>query len=298
MNRSVAAVGTFDGVHKGHQAVLDKLKDVALEQGIDPLVITFDRHPLSVISPEREPTSITTIEKKCELLRGSGVIALVMQFDEDMRRTTAREWMRRLHDEYGVETLIVGYDNTFGCDGVTLSIADYKRIGEETGVEIEEAPFVEGISSSAIRKSLLAGDVERAAIMLGRYYALSGNVVTGNRLGRTIGFPTANIDPAPKLTVPANGVYAAMAVLPDGKRHKAVVNIGTRPTVRRGDDRTIEAHIIDYDGDLYGHHVTLIFIKRLRDEMRFKSIDALRLQIEKDKEAANNILAEKIKSNR
>ncbi len=296
MNKAVAAVGTFDGVHKGHQAVIETLKDEARERDVDPLVITFDAHPLSVIAPERAPSAITSTEKKCELLRAAGVIALVMQFDEEMRQTTARDWMRRLHDEYGVEALIVGYDNTFGSDGVTLSIADYRRIGAETGIEIIEAPFVEGISSSAIRKAILAGEVEKAGIMLGRYYALSGNVVTGNQLGHTIGFPTANIQPLPHLTVPANGVYAAMAVLPDGSRHKAVVNIGTRPTVRRGENRTIEAHIIGFNGDLYGHPLTLIFIKRLRDEMRFKSIDALRLQIEKDKETANLLLDAKTKS--
>lgn len=292
MNRTAAAVGTFDGVHKGHHAVIERLKDVAYEKEIEALVITFDTHPLSVIAPEGAPASITSTDKKCELLRGCGVMALVMQFDEKMRSTTAREWMQRLHDEYGVEALVVGYDNTFGCDGVSLSIADYKRMGDEIGIEIIEAPFVEGISSSAIRKAILAGEVEKAGSMLGRYFALSGNVVTGNRLGRTIGFPTANIEPMPHITVPANGVYAAMAVLPDGSRHKAVVNIGTRPTVRRGENRTIEAHILGFDGDLYGHSVTLIFIKRMRDEMKFKSIDALRLQIEKDRDAAKLFLDE------
>lgn len=210
--------------------------------------------------------------------------------------TTAKEWMRRIHDEYGIVALIVGYDNTFGSDGVTLSIADYKRIGEEIGIEVVEAPFVEGISSSAIRKALMAGDVERAANMMGRYYSLSGTVVNGNRLGRTIGFPTANLMPLPGLTIPANGVYAALVVLPDGSRHKAVVNIGTRPTVRRGDGRTVEAHIIGFDGDLYGHPLTIIFRKRLRDEMKFKSIESLRQQIEKDRDTAKKFLAEPTKS--
>lgn len=293
---AAAAIGTFDGVHKGHLAVISKLKEVAEEKDIDPIVITFDVHPLSVIAPERTPAAVTSTEKKCELLRGSGVMALVVQFDEDMRKTTAKEWMRRLHDDYGIVALVVGYDNTFGSDGVTLSIADYKHMGEEIGIEVVEAPFVEGISSSAIRKALLAGDVERAAGMMGRYYSLSGTVVDGNRLGRTIGFPTANIQPLPGLTVPANGVYAALVVLPDGSRRRAVVNIGTRPTVRRGDQRTVEAHIIEYEGDLYGHPLTIIFRKRLRDEMKFKSIESLRHQIEKDRETAKKFLAEPTKS--
>ncbi len=293
--KNAAAIGTFDGVHRGHIAVINKLKEIADEKDVDPVVITFDVHPLSVIAPERAPAAITSTEKKCELLRASGVMALVVGFDEKTRQTSARDWMQRLHDEYGVTDLVVGYDNTFGSDGVTLSIADYRRLGSEIGIDVVEAPFVEGISSSAIRKALLAGEIERAASMMGRYYSLSGTVVDGNRLGRTIGFPTANIMPHPGLSIPANGVYAAMAVLPDGSRRKAIVNIGTRPTVRRGDNRTIEAHIIDFDGDLYGYPLTIIFRKRLRDEMKFKSIEALRRQIEKDRESAKNLLVEPTK---
>ena len=296
MRQTAAAVGTFDGVHKGHIAVIDRLKEVAAEKDIDPIVLTFDVHPLSVIAPERAPTAVTSLEKKCELLRAQGVMALVMHFDEELRQTTAREWMRHIHDEYGVVALVVGYDNTFGSDGVTLSIADYKRLGSEVGVEVTEAPFVADISSSAVRKALLGGEVEKAASMLGHYYALSGNVVTGNQLGRTIGFPTANLNPAPGLTIPANGVYAATAILPDGSRQKAVVNIGTRPTVRRGDSRTVEAHIIGYQGDLYGHPITLLFRKRLRNEMKFKSIEALRRQIETDCDAAESLLADHSKN--
>lgn len=296
MKTAVAAVGTFDGVHRGHLAVIEKLKEVALEKGADPMVITFDSHPLATIAPERAPSAVTSTEKKCELLRGAGVIAFVMQFDEKMRSTTARDWMQRLRNEYGIVALVVGYDNTFGSDGVTLSIADYKHMGEELGVEVIEAPYVEGCSSSAIRKALVAGDIDHAAQMLGRYYSLSGTVVRGNQLGRTIGFPTANIMPIPGLTIPANGVYAAIAVLPDGSRRHAVVNIGVRPTVRRGDSRTIEAHIIDFDGDLYGHNISLIFRKRLRDEMKFNSIDSLRRQIEKDRDNANELLPEVAKN--
>lgn len=296
MRSAAAAIGTFDGVHKGHVTVVEKLKEVADEKGIDPIVITFDTHPLTVIAPERAPSALTSTEKKCELLRGAGVMALVMHFDEDVRETTARDWMRHMHDEFGIVALVVGYDNTFGSDGVTLSIADYKRIGAEIGIEVVEAPFVEGISSSGIRKALAAGDIAKATSMLGRYYSLSGTVVTGNRLGRTIGFPTANLLPQPGLTIPANGVYAAIAVLPDGSRRKAVVNIGTRPTVRRGDKRTVEAHILDFNDDIYGHQISLIFRKRLREEMKFKSIEALRSQIEKDIENAKLFLSDTTKS--
>lgn len=296
MKPSVAAIGTFDGVHRGHLAVIDKLKEVASDNGLEPVVITFDSHPLSIIAPQRAPAAITSVEKKQDLLKKAGVRPVILHFDEAMRKITARDWMRRLHKEYGVKVLVVGYDNTFGSDGITLSIADYKRIGKEVGVEVVEAPFVKGISSSAIRKDLVAGKVEEASSMLGRNFSLPGNVVSGNHLGRTIGFPTANLIPQPGLTIPANGVYVATALLSDGSTYPAIINIGTRPTVRRGDQRTIEAHIIGFDGDLYGRRLILNFYKRLRDEKRFNSIEALRTQIEKDKEAAKLFLQDVIKS--
>lgn len=285
MNGAAAAIGTFDGVHLGHEAVLACLRDVASRHGLTPVAVTFDRHPLALIAPERAPMAITTPEKKAELIRKAGVCPLVLPFDENLRSTTARGWMRRLHEEMGVTEIVAGYDNTFGCDGINLSIAGYAAIGRECGIGITEAPFIPGVSSSAIRKAIAAGDVEHAERMLGRPFCLNGIVVEGNRLGRTLGFPTANLLPEPGIIIPGNGVYAAMATLPDGKRHEAMVNIGTRPTVRRGDDRTVEAHILGYNGDLYGHHVALSFRARMRDETRFNSIDALRAQLEKDKAA-------------
>lgn len=296
MKPTVAAIGTFDGVHRGHLAVIEKLKEVAREKGLEPIVITFDSHPLSLIAPQRAPLAITSTEKKSEFLRKAGVRPIVLHFNQEMRDTTARDWMRHLHDQYNVEALVVGYDNTFGSDGVTLSISDYRNIGKQTGIDVIEAPFVADISSSAIRKALLNGDIDSASSMLGRNYTLSGTVVAGNRLGRTIGFPTANLLPHPGLTIPANGVYAAMAQLPDSSSLPAIVNIGTRPTVRRGDRRTIEAHIIGFDGDLYGHPISLTFFKRLRDEMKFNSIEALRNQIEKDRESAKLFLSDATKS--
>lgn len=291
MKPAVAAIGTFDGVHPGHFAVINKLKEIAAAEDLEPLAISFDCHPLSIIAPERAPLAITSTNRKCELLLKAGIRPVILHFDEEMRRTTARDWMKRLRDEFGVRTLVVGYDNTFGSDGVTLSLADYRRYGEEIGMTVAEADFVPGVSSSAIRKALATGNVEEAASLLGRKYTLQGTVVTGNHLGRTIGFPTANITPEPGLTVPANGVYSAMATLPDGRRLKAVVNIGTRPTVRRGNTKTIEAHIIDWEGDLYGRTISLSFYNRLRDEERFNSIEALRRQIEKDKETAKVLLS-------
>ncbi len=283
---AAAAIGTFDGVHRGHEAVIAKLRDVSDERHLTPIAVTFDRHPLDLIAPERAPKAITTIERKARLLKDAGVTPVVLPFDETMRATTALDWMRRLKRDYNVAAIVVGYDNTFGSDGVNLSIADYRRLGQSLGIDIIEAPFVAAVSSSAIRKAVGEGDVKRAAEMLGRPYRLTGTVVDGNRLGRTIGFPTANINPDPTLAIPADGVYAATAILSDGSKHPAMVNIGRRPTVRRGEQRTIEAHVINWKGDLYGSQIGLDFTSRLRDEVRFNSIEALRAQLEKDRLAA------------
>ena len=296
MTGKVAAIGTFDGVHLGHAAVLAKVKGTASELNLEPAAITFDRHPLSLIAPERAPLAITTLEKKADLITKAGVTPIVLPFDEKLRATTARDWMRMIHDELGVLQLVVGYDNTFGSDGLTLSIADYRRMGEEIGITVSEAPVVEGVSSSAIRKAIAAGNIADANRMLGRSFSLPGIVVEGNRLGRTIGFPTANVMPAPGLVVPANGVYAALATLPGGRKEKAVVNIGVRPTVRRGKDLTIEAHILDWHGDLYGHRISIVFQQRMREEKQFNSIDALRVQIEKDASQAKLFLSDATKT--
>lgn len=279
---AATAIGTFDGVHKGHLAVLGTLAALSDERGLNPIAITFDRHPLELISPQRAPKALSSIEKKGEMLREAGVTPVILPFDEELRATTARDWMRLLRDKYNVRLLVVGYDNTFGSDGVTLSIADYRKMGLDTGIDVVEAPIVQGISSSAIRKAVEHGDVEHAADMLGRHFSLHGTVVDGNKLGRTIGFPTANLLPEPGMVVPAHGVYAARAILPGSKKLPAMVNIGVRPTIRRGEQPTIEAHILNWEGDLYGHHLTLEFHKRLRDEQQFKSIEALRKQLEKD----------------
>lgn len=288
--RRGAAVGTFDGVHRGHTAVLEFLRAKSAEKGLQPVAITFDRHPLTEIAPHKAPKSLTTLEKKCELIRRHGVEPLVIPFDNKLRTTTTLEWMKRMHDEMGVDLLVVGFDNTFGSDGVNYSVADYKEIGKRIGIEVVEAPVVDGVSSSAVRKAIAAGRVEDAAEMLGRRYSLGGLVVNGNHLGRTIGFPTANLKPTDGMVIPGNGVFAAIATLPDGSRRTAVVNIGKRPTVRRGDSLAIEAHIIGWNGDIYGMPLRLTFASRLRDEQKFNSIEDLKQQIDKDVAKTQNLM--------
>lgn len=280
---SAAAVGTFDGVHRGHLAVLDTLRDVAYGRGVRPLAFTFDRHPLSLIAPERAPLLLSTPGERASLIRREGVEPVILPFDEDLRSTTAEGWMRTLHDDFGVRVLVVGYDNTFGCDGVNLSLSDYARIGKGMGIDVVEAPRVEGVSSSAVRKAVASGDVEGGSMMLGRPFRLEGHVVEGNRLGRTIGFPTANLLPSPGYAVPATGVYTAIVTLPDGTLHPAMVDVGTRPTVDSSCTHVIEAHLLHWNGDIYGLPISVDFISRLRDEKKFDSVEALRRQLEKDR---------------
>lgn len=292
MTPKAAAIGTFDGVHLGHEEVLSTLKKVADKKNLEPIAITFDRHPLDLIAPQRAPKSITTIAKKKDLIFKSGVNPVIIPFDEALRKTTAKEWMTLLSELHDVRVLVVGYDNTFGSDGVNLSISDYRKIGNDIGIEVIEAPLRVGVSSSAIRKAIANGDITGANDMLGRHFLLPGIVVPGNRLGRTIGFPTANILTESGIVVPGRGVYAAKAVLPDGSQHPAMVNIGVRPTIRRGNEPTVEAHIIGWEGDIYGKTIALLFYSRLRDEKRFDTIDNLRYQLNKDKEDTLKVLQE------
>lgn len=287
MNRNdrtdkIATVGTFDGVHRGHALVLETMRGLAGTESLSPIAITFDRHPLALIAPERAPGFLSTVEEKCELLGAQGVEPVVLPFNEQLRRQTAYEWMRRLHDRMGVRVLIVGYDNTFGSDGLAMDLADYQSLGDVIGIRVVEAPVLPGVSSSAVRKAVAAGEIGRANEMLGRPYRLGGLVKSGNRLGGKIGFPTANIVPPRGRILPAEGVYAATATLPDGTRRPAAVNIGKRPTIGDLFDPLIEAHILDYDGNLYGERIALDLLERVRGEEKFGSVDELRAQLERD----------------
>ena len=278
----VATVGTFDGVHRGHRAVLQTVKRIADAEGLRPAVITFDRHPLEVVAPERAPKRLMTPADEAATLASLGLEVEVIPFTRELMGLSAGEWMERMARDMGVRTLVVGYDNTFGRDGIDMSVADYICLGRLHGIEVVKAPIVPAISSSAIRRAVGEGRVEKAAGMLGRPYSLEGTVEQGNRLGRTIGFPTANLRPEAGRLVPANGVYSADAILPGGERRRAVVNIGVRPTVGDNLRLTVEAHIIGWHGDLYGKELTLEFLRHLRDERRFDSLDSLKRQIEAD----------------
>lgn len=274
----IAVTGTFDGVHRGHQFLLHALKAEAKSRGLEPVAITFARHPLATLRPEQAPPELT--QDKAALLHQEGVEVITLDFD-DLRHLTATEFLAMLRREYDVEAFLLGFNNRIGCDRVGID----SGISELSGVKIlpaAEHPS-EAISSTAIRQALADGRIGDANRMLGRPYAVTGEVVHGRQLGRTIDFPTANIAVPPHLALPEEGVYVGEI---DGRR--CVVNVGRRPTVEGTNNAplSIEAHILGFKGDLYGRALTLQFLHRLRGEKKFNSIDELKQAIAADAEAA------------
>ena len=276
-----ATIGFFDGVHCGHLYLLSQLRQQAARSGVGAMAVTFRQHPRQIITGVNVPL-LTSEKERISLLQRQVESVTELDF-ASVRNLSAEEFLRFLRSDYGVRILLMGYDHHFGSDRLS-SPADYVACGKRAGVEVLTVPQApEGaVSSSKIRKALEEGDVMSAGTMLGRPYSIEGEVVHGRGLGRTLGFPTANLQPAePCMLIPRNGVYAAEVV--SGKRiWRAVVNIGTNPTI--GNNRqTIEAHLIDYEGEsLYGSTLVLRFLRRLREERRFDSLDSLRRQIESD----------------
>ena len=295
----VAATGFFDGVHKGHKKVLSLLCEIAAQEGKKSAVITFWPHPRNVLQQQAYSLRLlTSLEEKKTLVKSVGVNKFItIPFCKEFSRNTTREFLKDyLKDKYGVSTLIIGYDHRFGHDKV--SHEEMMAIAEEVGIKIiKVSEFVQDsniISSTKIRNLLQGGDVERANDFLGYRYGLKGVVVSGQKVGRTIGFPTANMKLyEPLKLIPADGVYSVFVEVL-GKVYIGICNIGTRPTVGESNERTIETHILDFNEDIYGLDIKLEFVGRIRPEQKFPSLDALKGQLEKDKEFALNLLKDKI----
>lgn len=287
-NEYCATIGFFDGVHRGHQFMIDSLTTMAHAQGRQSLVITFDRHPRQVVHADYVPQLITTTDEKLQLLHATAADRIEMlHFDAQMAQLSAYEFMRQvLHKKYGVAMLLTGYDNRFGHNRAE-GFADYVRYGEEMGMKVlQNTPIdIDGlrVSSSLIRRLIVEGNITEANNCMGHPYSITGSVAHGFQEGRRIGFPTANIVPesAEKL-VPGNGVYATRVSVEGGEWMPAMLNIGTNPTFQR-QQTTIEAHIIGFEGDIYGRKVRVEFGRKLRDEQRFESVEALQKQLEADK---------------
>lgn len=286
---AVAATGFFDGVHNGHALVIKELLSEARRLGEQSLVITFWPHPRTVLQQDaRQLRILTSLEEKKALLLSMGVDRVeILPFSKDFAAMNCRQYLEMLCSEFSVNRLVLGYDTRFGSDrlGPESIIEEAAHAGIECVVAGRLCSGADAVSSTRIRQALGQGDVEAAAAMLGYRYQLRGVVVAGNQIGRTLGFPTANLklyDPL-KL-VPGNGVYLTeVQVL--GKKYKGMTNIGVRPTVSKGDSIVIETNIFDFDEMIYGLDLNLSFVRKIRDERRFNSLEELSSQLAQDRQA-------------
>lgn len=292
----VLTTGAFDGVHRGHQTVIGEVIDRAAARGVASAVVTFDVHPATVVRPESAPKLLTRLPRKLEMLEALGVdVVYVIEFNEERAATTAAEFVDEvfLH-RLGAKEILVGSDFNFG-KGREGTVAFLEEQGKIHGFEVEGLELIrrtetatEPVSSTAIRRALVGGDVEGAATMLGRPFEVWGEVVQGDQRGRTIGFPTANVPLPDDLARPANGVYACRYMQPDGTEHAAAVNVGVRPTFYdNAETAVLEAHLLDFpaageSGDLYGQVAKVQFLHFLRSERRFNGIDELKAQLDAD----------------
>lgn len=280
------ALGVFDGVHVGHQAVISRAVEAARADGGKSFVATFSPHPIRVIAPGKAPGALlATLSEKADLVKSYGVDGLlVIRFDEDFAKMEAEDFVMKI-TEGNVKTIAVGEDWRFGAKRQG-DIGMLKRIGDECGFRLEAvAPVIwdgERISSTRIRQAIRDGAFEAAEKMLGRKYEVSGRVIEGKKLGRQLGFPTANIDPG-DLQMPKNGVWS-VDVAGIGR---GVANLGVRPTVE-GEKKLLEVHIFDFDEDLYGKSLNISFLRFIREERKFSSVEELRVSIEQDVEDAKS----------
>ena len=295
---SVVTPGNHDGVHLGHRALIDAAKRTANAQGSETLAMCFDPHPTTILAPERAPVLLTDMTRRVELLRGAGCDdVVVLPFDTDFAKTTPDAFVERvLLDACHAKGVVIGPDFHFGHRR-SGNIDTLRQWGERVGFSIEVVEPVmfrgEAVSSTRIRRVLREeGDVASAAMMMTRVHEVAGTIVRGDERGRTIGFPTANLDPDP-LQLPTDGVYAVVGRVleePGAPLLRGVANLGVRPTFEAG--RSVESHFFDFNGDLYGRRVRIGFVERIRGERKFASLEALKEQIERDCEAAKNALQE------
>lgn len=282
-----ATIGFFDGVHLGHQYLIQQMMTAADERKTASMVVTFPVHPRKVLGSDFQPQLLTTKEEKCELLEQTGVdYCLMLDFTPQIASLTARQFMAMLKEQCHVDVLVIGYDHRFGHNR-SEGFEDYCRYGKELGIEVLKAePYVlpdgRSVSSSMIRNILLQGDVSEANICLGYNYTLSGTVINGFHKGRTLGFPTANIclGNTDKL-LPQDGVYAVTVDI-DGHESGGMLNIGCRPTMNNGSERSVEVHVFGLHADLYAKHMRVSLVKRTRNEVKFNTPEELTKQLHRD----------------
>lgn len=279
-------IGSFDGVHLGHRQVIMQLTDYAKKTGGTSVVITLWPHPASVLNPDKEFPLLSTLDEKKQLLESAGIDCLiVLPFTKSFSQIPYPDFVSDyLVKGLNIDTLMVGYDNKVGKNGLG-HFAEMERLAQKLNFNIHQLNVLsnnaEPISSTAIRGLLSDGKVSEAAKLLGRNYNLAGKVVHGNHIGTSLGFPTANLEPDPCKFIPGNGVYAIIANI-EGQRCYGMLNIGVRPTIDTEQKKTIEAHLFEYSGNLYGKNLNIEFVQKIRDEQHFASLENLRKQLEAD----------------
>lgn len=290
-----ATIGFFDGVHLGHRFLIDQLKKVADERGLPSAVITFRTHPRAVLHADYQPKLLNTWEEKLAQLATTGVdYCLVLDFTLELSRFSAAEFITKiLAEAFRVKALLIGYDHRFGHDRAE-GFDQYVVYGKALGMEVIQAlPYDNGqtkVSSSEVRRLLAEGEVKQASVLLSYPYSLKGKIVKGHQVGRTIGFPTANLSVEDSRKIlPGNGVYAVWAVL-SGKRYKGMLSIGNRPTLDDGNSQSIEVYLLDFSGDLYGKEIEVSFVSKIRDNRKFPSLLALKSQLEQDRQTVSECL--------
>jgi riboflavin kinase/FMN adenylyltransferase len=298
--RTVVTIGAYDGLHLGHQAVIAQVRQLAAERGARSGVVTFDQHPASVVRPESAPKLLTDNDLRLELLAATGIdVVVVLPFDEAQSLETPLHFVERvLVDCLRTECVVIGDDFHFGHHREG-NVGLLREVGATHGFDVLPVHLVaradgidEPVSSTAIRRALAGGDVELAATMLGRPFEARGTVVLGDQRGRLLGFPTANVEVPNRVCLPADGVYAGWYERPNGDVHACAINIGRRPTFyEHADHSLLEAHLLDFAGDLYGEPARVRFTAFLRSERKFDGIDAIVAQLKLDVEHARAVLA-------
>ena len=291
--RSVVTIGAYDGVHRGHQAVIEQVRQQAQTLDARSIVVTFDRHPASVVRPESAPLLLTDLDQKLERLAATGIdVTCIVKFDEDSSREAPSDFVKRvLVDGLLAKRIIIGEDFHFGHKRGG-NVAMLRELGPKFDFDVIPIELIsrgdgvdEPVSSTAIRRALAGGQVELATQLLGHHFEVRGVVVRGDQRGRTIGFPTANIEVPNAICIPADGVYAGVLTRKDGTKNICAMNLGRRPTFyEHADHSMLEAHLLDFSGDLYDEKVKLTFTHFLRGERKFENIDALKMQLKLDVE--------------
>ena len=294
---TVLTIGVFDGVHAGHRYLLEKLQQRAAEKNLLSGVVTFSPHPQSVLHPHNQLPWLSNLEDRVRAFRELGInIVAVLTFTPKVAQLSAQEFISLVQKHLRMCGIMVGPDFALGR-GREGNINLLRALGREMQFSVEViSPYTingEVVSSTLIRQALVQGDMRRVERLMGHYFYLRGKVITSDKRGRVLGFPTANLDIQPQQALPGNGIYATIAQV-DGKQFPSATNIGIRPTFGEG-EKTVETHLLNYKGDLYGKEIRVEFVQKLRDEQRFPSSEELKVQIEKDVREVEAILAKDLK---